>query len=738
MPARSSHADANLAAFHTAPHLGEVAAAPVAAAVPALAHSQSTSNSAPQQQQRLPQPRPIPTGAIEGTIRDPSGQAVVGAQISLRNTGTGEVRRQTGTADGVFRMIDLPPGHYDLKVTHDGYTSYTEADIAVAAGQVLDRAIQLTPTAVTTPPLQHIPEVPQVAAAGAPPSTPPSPPGPPYPGVIQQLEEGQPPVQESVVAVPLPPAGKVFVPQPDRWAVRMPDWDRYGIGNERPYVKSHLWDPFDRNKLKGDYPVFGQQTFFDLTGVSDTFLDGRRLPTPSNVSTARPGEPGFFGKGDQLFLDQVFLFSFDLFHGDASFRPVDWRIRVTPAVSLNYLDVQEKGVVNIDVAKGTTRLDSHLGLQEAFGELKLHDLSPNFDFISVRAGIQEFNSDFRGFLFVDHQPGIRFFGNYDDNRWQYNLAYFNFLEKNTNSDLNSMALRKQQLILANVYRQDFLVPGYTAQFSVHYNIDQSSIHYDDNGFLVRPSPIGSVVSDGMIRAHAIHAVYLGWTGDGHIGRLNITHAFYQALGTDSYNPLANRPVTINAQFAAAELSIDKDWARFKISGLYASGSANPHSAHARGFDSIDDDDEFAGGIFSLWDHEGIRLTGSGVLLTSPNSLLPDLRSSKFEGQSNFVNPGIFLINAGTDLDLTPKLRAFVNLNYLQFMRTEPLELLLFQGNIRRPIGYDYSVGVRYRPPLTENFSITAGAAALTPGQGFTDIYGGKTLFSVFTDIRFQF
>lgn len=725
----------SLAAFHGQAPSDLNAAALMPAALAAQPQSQPPSQPA---QQRLPQSKPIRTSAIEGTIRDTAGQAIVGATVSLRNIDTGETRQQTATADGVFRLIDLPPGRYDLTISHDGYTSYAESGISVAAGQVLDRDVKLTPIAPAAPPLQHVPEMPQVKASAAPPAAPPSPPAPPYPGVLQRLEEGQPATPETATAPSLPPAGKVFVPEPDRWAVSMPDWDRYGVGNERPYVKSHAWDPFDRNKLKGDYPVFGQQTFFNFTGVSDTFLDGRRLPTPSNISTAEPGEPGFFGKGEQLFLDQVFLFSFDLFHGDTSFRPVDWRIRVTPVVSLNYLDVQELGIVNIDVRKGTTRLDSHLGLQEAFGEVKLHDLSPNFDFVSVRAGIQEFNSDFRGFLFVDQQPGVRFFGNYSDNRWQYNLAYFNFLEKNTNSDLNSMALRKQQLILANVYRQDFLVPGYTAQFSVHYNIDQATIHYDDNGFLVRPSPIGGVVSNGMVRPHAIHALYLGWTGDGHIGWLNVTNAFYQALGNDSFNPIANRPVTINAQFAAAELSVDKDWTRFKISGLYASGSGDPRSGRARGFDSIDDFDEFAGGIFSLWNREGIRLTGSGVLLTPPDSILPDLRSSKYEGQSNFVNPGIFLVNAGTDLDLTPKLRAFVNVNYLQFMRTEPLQLLLFQGDIHRPIGYDYSVGVRYRPPLTENFSITAGAAGLTPGRGFSDIYGGKTLYSLFTDIRFQF
>ena len=105
----------------------------------------------------------------------------------------------------------------------------------------------------------------------------------------------------------------------------------------------------------------------------------------------------------------------------------------------------------------------------------------------------------------------------------------------------------------------------------------------------------------------------------------MTHAFYQAFGNDSFNAIAGKPVTINAQLAALELSYDKDWFRIKGSVFYASGSRNPSSSRARGFDSIDDFPEFAGGIFSLWNREGIRLTGSGVALNPGNSLLPDLR-----------------------------------------------------------------------------------------------------------------
>jgi hypothetical protein len=685
-------------------------------------------------QQQLPGKAPQKTGAVEGMVRDANGRPVGGATASLRNLATGEIRKATTNAEGVFRLVDVPAGQYELSMAAAGYETLVQGNVTIAAGDLLTREIKLVAAAGATPPApaggQQLP--PSTPTATGTEST-----APGYSGA-KQSPDLQPGAQPNTAPSTFPPDGEVFQAEPNRWRVTMPDWNRYGTGGEHPYVHGSKWDPFDKNKWKGDVPVIGQQIFFNFTGISDTFFDGRRLPVPSGVSTAQPGTPGFFGKGEQFFLDQLFIFSFDLFHGDAAFRPVDWRIRITPAVSTNYLAVRELGIVAVNVRDGTTRLDGHLGFQEMFGELKLHDIGPNFDFVSVRAGIQEFNADFRGFLFVDEQPGVRFFGNLDSNRWQYNLAYFNLLEKNTNSGLNTFERRKQQVIIANLYRQDFFFPGYTAQFSISYNDDQGGIHYDDNGFLVRPSPIGRVIFDNQIKTHDIHAAYLGWTGDGHIGRINLTNAFYQALGTDSFNPLAGRPVTINAQMAAVEASVDKDWIRFKGSLFYASGSANPESGHARGFDAIEDFPEFAGGIFSLWNREGIRLTGTDVGLTSPDSLLPSLRSDKDEGQANFVNPGIFLANLGTDFDLTPKLRGFVNVNYLRFMRTEPLELLLFQSPIHHSIGVDSSIGVRYRPPLTENISITAGAAALVPGQGLRDIYTGKMMFSLFSDIKFQF
>jgi len=527
----------------------------------------------------------------------------------------------------------------------------------------------------------------------------------------------------------------VFTPLPDRWKFDWPDYQRYGPADknaEAPYVKGHWYDPFNRNKLKGDYPIFGQRTFLNLNLVSDTAVTGRKLPVPSGLGSDDPDSAEFFGRMGQFAYSQNFSFSATLFHGDTAYRPVDWQIKFTPEINVNYLKVRENGIVNPDVRAGTARLDAHAALQEAFVEAKIADLSKSFDFASFRAGVQTFNSDFRGFVFFDQEPGLRLFGTLDSNRYQFNAAYFSMLEKDSNSGLNSMAYRNQQVLVGNLYRQDFLKPGYNIQVSFHYDKDDATLQYDTNGFLVRPAAVG------LARPHKVRSYYYGLTGDGHIGRLNLTHAFYQVLGYDSKNPIAGKRTDINAQMAAAELSWDRNWIRFRGSFFWASGDDNPRDGTARGFDAILDNSNFAGGFFSFWNREGIRLTGSGVSLVSPGSLLPSLRSSKTQGQANFVNPGIFIYNGGADVEITPKLRGVLNLNVIRFAQTEPLELILLQAPIHNGVGVDSGFGVTYRPPLTENMVITGAFNAFSPAQGFRDIFTDKTLFSVAANVRFRF
>ena len=518
-----------------------------------------------------------------------------------------------------------------------------------------------------------------------------------------------------------------FVPIPDRWRVGWPRYERYpGAPHEGPYVRGHWWDPYNLSALKGDYPVLGQHTFFVFTAQSDTLLEGRRLPTPSDVSSARPDSAGFFGRGEQFFLEQNFRLSVELFHGNAAFKPRDWELRATPVFNVNYLRTEENGVVNIDPRHGTDRLDGHIALQELFGDLKLADVSPYYDTVNLRTGIQGFTSDFRGFVFSDFDPGVKLSGNYAANRTQWNLAYFRPLEKDTNSGLNTVfSDRAQDVVVANLTRQDLIWPGYAGQASVQYSADQKSRHFDENGFLVRPANIGDSAP------HEIRVGYLGWTGEGHIQRVGVSHAFFEAVGRDSHNSIARRGQDINAQMAALEVSYDRDWLRFKSSFFWASGDGNPEDGTARGFDAIVDNPLFAGGPFSFWQRQGIKLTGTNVNLVNRFSLLPDLRSSKDEGQANFVNPGIFIFNLGVSGRLTPKLSFDANVNYLRFQDPAVVRLVLLQRDVGSDIGVDYSIGFRYRPLLIDNIIAVLGIGALTPLDGFHDIYGGRTLFQAF-------
>ena len=511
-----------------------------------------------------------------------------------------------------------------------------------------------------------------------------------------------------------------YAPWEDRWRIGFPGWDRYGNGHPRlddyPYVQGSPWNSYTQNVLKGDYPIVGQHTFLDITAAILSFTEFRQVPTATTPfeSTQRPFETDFFGRPSQLFATNNLILSLDLFHGDASFKPVDWRVQLTPIFNLNAIDVNELAVVNPNVLKGANRTRTFFALEEYFVETKLADLGPYYDFVSVRVGSQPFVSDFRGFLFSDINRAVRIFGTRLGNRDQFNLVYFRQAEKDTNSELNTFQDRGQDIVIANYYRQDFIWPGYTAQVSFHYNHDPSSIRFDRNDSLVRPDPVGT------FQPHELNVFYLGWAGDGHIGRLNITHQFYWALGHDTNNPLANGPQDINAQMGAVELSYDRDWARFRTSFLWASGDADPRNHHATGFDSIMDNPNFAGGEFSFWQRQAIRLFG--VNLTNRDSLLADLRSSKIQGQSNFVNPGLILLNFGIDLELTPKLRMINNLNLLWFDETAVLEQFVFQGNIHHFIGVDPSIGFEYRPFLNNNVIVTLGVSALLPGEGFRDLY----------------
>ena len=77
-----------------------------------------------------------PTGQLTGTVTDPSGAVIAGANITLTNTAT-NTRRETGTnQSGIFTLAALPPGIYNLQVEAKGFPKQVREGIELQVGQV--------------------------------------------------------------------------------------------------------------------------------------------------------------------------------------------------------------------------------------------------------------------------------------------------------------------------------------------------------------------------------------------------------------------------------------------------------------------------------------------------------------------------------------------------------------------------------------------------------------------------
>jgi hypothetical protein len=518
--------------------------------------------------------------------------------------------------------------------------------------------------------------------------------------------------------------GAVSAPPPEAFPTdQIPIPDRWRLSADLKLVDPRWFDPYNQNTLKGDRPIAGTTDWFVvLSGISDTVIEPRSFPTAvTPQSTAQGGEIDTFGRADSLAISQTFLAGFSLIKGSTAFKPPDLEFTVLLAFNYNFTTAPERGILSVDPTKGLTRSADFVGVQEAFVEYHLRNVSDRYDFDAVRAGIQPFSADFRGFLFQDEPLGIRFFGDRDDNRFQYNLAFFERFQKEANSGLNDLtrAARKDYVVVGNLYRQDFPVPGLTSQVTVVYNANREGdeVVFDSDGFPVIPALIGDD------RARNYDVVYLGYNADGHIGRLNLTVSTYGALGEDRNSIFTDKPAEIRSWFVAAEPSYDIDWARIRLSALYASGDRDPHGNVETGFDAILENPQFAGGDTSYFIRQSLPFVGGGgdVGLNGRNGVLIDLRSTKDEGQSNFNNPGTVLLGGGADLDLTPQLRLSGNINHLWFADTAVIEALRQQGSIPTGVGWDYSVATIWRPWMTQNVVFRFSVAVFSPGSGFDSL-----------------
>ena len=522
------------------------------------------------------------------------------------------------------------------------------------------------------------------------------------------------------------------VAAPDAWK----EWevapipDRWRLLNTLGLVPQHWYDPYNQNTYKADKPIRHGDEFINLSVIADTVYEYRRLPVPVGPQGSNdPNENGIFGGERQTLFNANLILSAVYIKGDTTFKPPEYELHLTPVLNYNYTTAEEAGALNIDPGKGRYRSDQFIGLQEAFVDYHLRNVSDRYDFDSVRFGIQPFSTDFRGFLFQDNQLALRFFGTRDNNRWQYNVAWIRRLEKNTNSGLNDVRVkpRNDDTYVFNLYRQDFPVLAFTSQLTVAHNRNRENGEqfYDDNGFLQRPAAIGTETP------RKYQVTYFGYNGDGHFGRLNLTMSTYLAIGRQDRGVFADKVQRIRGKFGAAEASYDLDWLRLRASAVYASGDHNPYNNTATGFDAIFENPIIAGADTSFWIRQAVPLIGGGgVTLSQRNGELADLRSSKDFGQSNFENPGLILIGLGADADLMPQLRLSGNFNHLWFDSAQTVALARNQELHSNSIGWDLSTALIYRPFFTQNIIFRLSGAMLIPDDGYRALFPDKYQYSV--------
>jgi hypothetical protein len=75
-----------------------------------------------------------PTGGIEGSVADPQGAVVSKAKIAARNLATGLTRTVDAGEDGRYRILQLPPGNYEVKVTGEGFKTTVVSNVKVDVG----------------------------------------------------------------------------------------------------------------------------------------------------------------------------------------------------------------------------------------------------------------------------------------------------------------------------------------------------------------------------------------------------------------------------------------------------------------------------------------------------------------------------------------------------------------------------------------------------------------------------
>ncbi len=85
----------------------------------------------------------LATGAFTGTLTDAQGAAMAGANVVIRNIDTGVEKSTTSNNVGLYVMLLLPPGTYNVTASQTGFATVTRQGVQLGVGQTLKIDVEM-------------------------------------------------------------------------------------------------------------------------------------------------------------------------------------------------------------------------------------------------------------------------------------------------------------------------------------------------------------------------------------------------------------------------------------------------------------------------------------------------------------------------------------------------------------------------------------------------------------------
>src|SRR5829696_9305284 len=86
---------------------------------------------------------------LQGTVRDATGAVVANASVTARNPGTNFSRSATTNDEGFYRIVNVPPGDYEVTVEAANFKKALLPKVTVTIGQAANLDVTLEPGQIT-------------------------------------------------------------------------------------------------------------------------------------------------------------------------------------------------------------------------------------------------------------------------------------------------------------------------------------------------------------------------------------------------------------------------------------------------------------------------------------------------------------------------------------------------------------------------------------------------------------